>query len=51
VEVVRSNLKELKAALPDSIYDEFLKASKIQLLIIWAELSNKCMELGTIPQM
>jgi hypothetical protein len=45
------NLKDLKAALPDGTYDELLKASKIQLLIIWAELFNKCMELGTIPQM
>jgi hypothetical protein len=43
------NLKDLKAALLDGMYDELLEASKIQLLMIWAELFNKCMKL-TIPQ-
>jgi uncharacterized membrane-anchored protein YjiN (DUF445 family) len=50
VEGVIANLKDNKAAILDSLYSEHLKDSTGELLTIWTELFNRCMELGTIPQ-
>jgi hypothetical protein len=43
-------LKDKKAAGPDGLYNKHLKASKTQLLTVWAELFSKCMELKAMPQ-
>jgi hypothetical protein len=50
VEGMTANLKDKKAAGPNSLYNEHLEDFKLRLLTIWIELFNRCMELGTTPQ-
>jgi hypothetical protein len=45
-----NELKNKKAAGPDQIYNEHIKATASTLLPTWTNLYNKCLEIGRIPE-
>jgi hypothetical protein len=45
-----SKAKNKKAAGPDGIQNEYIKQSSAELLDIWTNLLNKCLETGNIPE-